>query len=388
MRLHWRSDVWVWAVYTLAALLVSAQRLQLGFGANGYSAYENYRIFRNAFPHLMAGLNPYAAYPAEQWDLFKYSPAFAVGMGPFAALPDALGLPLWNLLNTLPLLWAMLSLPLLAPGQRRFLAWFALPELVVSLQNSQSNGLAAALILWTFIALERGRQPAAAAWTAAGAFLKIFGGFSAVLCWFYPGKWRFAASAAGWALLLALAPGLLLGPQQLAQVYQWWLQLLMEDHAASVGLSVQGWLETWFGWQPRKLWVTLSGLLLLGLSFWRAYPEGFFREKQAAPPPRLRLLALASVLLWVVVFNHKAESPTFVIAMCGVALWYLASERTLAEKILLGTTFALVSLSPTDLFPRALREQWVQPYVLKALPCIAIWALLCWEMLFFGKKRG
>ncbi|HOY05115.1 MAG TPA: glycosyltransferase family 87 protein [Saprospiraceae bacterium] len=360
----------LWSIYSLAALLISVQRLGLGVDAKGYTAYENYRIFRNAFFHLLNGHNPYASFPAEQWDLFKYSPAFALMMAPFAALPDWAGLPLWNLLNALLLLAAIWQMQVLTEKQRVFMAWWILPELVVSMQNSQSNGLTAALILWTFVALERAKPGAAAGWTAAGAFLKIFGIFSALLAWFYPQKLRFALSLAAWMVFFALVPMVVLGPQHLAQVYEWWWELLRSDHASSVGLSVQGWLQTWFGWSPPKMAVTGTGLLILLIStfYARRLPQG-------------ALLTLASILLWVVIFNHKAESPTFVIAMCGVAIWYVTSGRSRWETALLVVTFILVSLSPTDIFPRLWREQIVQPFVLKSVPCIAVWVLLTIRMM-------
>jgi hypothetical protein len=38
-------------------------------------------------------------------------------------------------------------------------------------------------------------------------------------------------------------------------------------------------------------------------------------------------------------------------------------------------------LSPTDLFPRFLRKAYVVPYVLKAVPCIFVWARLTYELL-------
>lgn len=365
MKAFWRKQWLLWVVYTLAALLVSLQRLGLAPNADGYTAYENYRIFRNAYFHLLAGQNPYAAFPAEQWDLFKYSPAFALFMAPFAALPDWAGLPLWNLLNALLLLAAVFRMPVLTANQRIFMAWFILPELVVSMQNSQSNGLTAALMLWAFIALENNKLVSAAGWTVAGAFLKIFGIFSAILAWFYPEKMRFVLWLLVWTLALALLPALFTGYEHLGQVYRWWWELLTNDHASSVGLSVQGWLQTWFGWTPSKIGVTLTGLLVLLASVLVAQ-----RSRQNA------LLTLASLLLWVVIFNHKAESPTFVIAMCGVAIWYLTGARSRWETALLIIAFIFVSLSPTDIFPRLWREQLVQPYVLKAVPCIAVWVLL------------
>ncbi len=372
MRQFWKTNRLLWGVYALAALLVAVQKLTQGPNDAGYTSYENYVIFRKSFAHLLAGLNPYASFPAEQWDLFKYSPAFALAMAPFSPMPDWLGLPLWNLLNALSLLAAILALPVMEPAKRRFFAWFVLLELITSMQNSQSNGLTAAFLLWAFIAFEHGRLGRAALWTAAGAFLKIFGIFAAVWAVGYRGKGRFALALAGWSVLMLLVPLAILSPAQTVQVYRWWGDLLQQDHAVSIGLSVAGWLQTWFGWLPSKNAVTLSGLLLLGASAWAVYrrPTQFHRG-----------ILAASVLIWVVIFNHKAESPTFVIALSGVALWYLSYLKpALWQKILLWTTFVLVSLTPTDIFPKTVRETIVQPYVLKAVPCIALWAVLTFNL--------
>ena len=43
--------------------------------------------------------------------------------------------------------------------------------------------------------------------------------------------------------------------------------------------------------------------------------------------------------------------------------------------------FVLSSLSPSDLFPRSLREAYVLPYALKALPPTLIWLRLSYELL-------
>jgi hypothetical protein len=372
MKDFWKNKRFIWAVYSLAAVGVSAQRLWLGKDSDGYTFCENYVIFKNSFPHLVAGLNPYAAFPAEQWDLFKYSPAFALFMAPFAVVPDWFGLSIWNLLNALVLLAAILKLTVLTENQRVFMAWFVLIELVTSLQNSQSNGLTAGLMLWTFIAFERSKMWQAAGFIASSAFIKIFGIFGAALALLYPKKGRFSAALLAWTAFLTLAPLLVVSPKHLWQIYGWWWELLLADHAASVGLSVQGWLQTWFGWMPSKLGVTLAGTLMLLASV-----AAVSRQSSVAN----RTLACASLLIWVVIFNHKAESPTFIIALCGVALWWFVSEKKIWEKFLFWATFALVSLSPTDIFPKEIRSQIVQPYVLKAVPCIVIWVIISWRML-------
>lgn len=377
MGRFWKKDGVLWAVYALAALLVSIQKLTQGPNDAGYTSYENYVIFRNAFTHLLAGLNPYASFPAEQWDLFKYSPAFALAMAPFSVLPDALGLPLWNGLNALVLLAAILGLPGLEAHKRRFFAWFVLLELITSMQNSQSNGLTAAFLLFAYAACERRRPGRAALWAAAGAFLKIFGIFAAAFAAGHRGKGRFALALTGWSLAMAAAPFAVLPSEQVVQIYRWWWELLTLDHAVSTGLSVSGWLQSWFGWSPPKTGVTLAGLILLALSTWAV-------ERRAAQPEgeNLRRWLCASVLIWVVIFNHKAESPTYVIALSGVALWYVSySNPAHWQTVLLWTSFALVSLTPTDLCPRVWREQLVQPYVLKAVPCLVVWAILTFNLL-------
>jgi hypothetical protein len=52
---------------------------------------------------------------------------------------------------------------------------------------------------------------------------------------------------------------------------------------------------------------------------------------------RHRRLFLASLLVYSVIFNHKAEQPSFVIAVVGVAIWYALKPRSLARDILAGT---------------------------------------------------
>ena len=373
MQDFWKKTWFIGLVYALAAVAGSVQRLAMGRLPNGYTAYENYLIFKTSYLQLASGANPYAGIPGGPWDLFKYSPAFALGMAPFTLLPDWLGVPIWNLLNALPLLYAILNLPILTQPQRIFCAWFVLPELVISLQNSQSNGITVALLLFAWIAFEQDRPAKAAGWVAASTFIKIFGIFAVLPGLLYARWGRFSLGLIVWSVVLLLVPLVLVSPHHLLQVYRWWIELLRADQAVSVGLSVEGWLQTWFGWEPSKTLVMGAGFAVFGASVLAA-------RRLARTVPHYRVLAWASLLLWVVIFNHKAESPTYIIAMCGVALWYCMSEKKTWEKGLCWTAFVLASLSPTDIFPRYLREVWVQPYVLKAVPCIIIWIVISTQL--------
>ena len=364
----WSDKRTLWVFYTVAAVFVSIQKYGQPSKYEGYTAYENYVIFRNSFAHLWSGQNPYAAFPAEQWDLFKYSPAFALFMAPFSVLPDLIGLMVWNLLNALPLLAALWMLPLKNDQQKAVVAWVILVELVISLQNSQSNGLTAALMIGTLVALERKKYWMGAAAVAGAAFIKVFGIVAVLLCLFYPRKWSFLFKLSIVCLVLLLIPLVVVSPAHLWQVYQWWWQLLQQDHVASIGLSVQGFLQVWFDWQPSKMAITVFGVIVLLGSIAAATRQHPRSTDQAKYP----LLVLASILIWVVIFNHKAESPTFIIAMSGVMLWYCSGGQSRWDQALTLLALIFVSLSPSDLFPRFIRDQYMQPYVVKVIPCILI----------------
>jgi hypothetical protein len=95
-----------------------------------------------------------------------------------------------------------------------------------------------------------------------------------------------------------------------------------------------------------------------------------------------RVIVLASVLIFVTIFNYAAESPSYVIAVAGVALWYFSQPRTATNLALLAATFLLSMLASTDVVPRSLRREFLEPYVVKALPCIAVWLRIQMELLF------
>jgi len=160
------------------------------------------------------------------------------------------------------------------------------------------------------------------------------------------------------------------------ELFRSYANLLSNDHSTSFGYSVMGWLQTWFGLELNKnIVVGLGAVIFLVPILWSKLATNF----------QFRLLTLASVLLWIVIFNHKAESPTFVIAMTGMALWFVRSEKNAMNIALFVFAFLFTSLSPTDIFPRPLREGLVVPYVLKAVPCILIWAKVILDMLRVGR---
>ena len=355
----------------IVLLLVVAISAQSAFGglkkfdtsAIEYTRYNNYVIFRQSCAHLVAGRDLYQLYPNEHWDLFKYSPAFALFMAPLTILPDFPGLVLWNLCNASVLCLALWSLPSLSVSQRVCAIAFVMVELVTSMQSAQSNALIAGLIIFTFVHLERKRIAIATLCIALTVAIKLFGVVAFALLLLYPGRLRAAFSAAAWLVLLAVLPLVVVDLTQLGVLYRSWFDMLRHDESVSYGLSVAGWLFAWFG-REWKLLSLVAGVALFCAPLTRL---SMYRDQ------RFRALVLASTLIWVVIFNHKAESPTFVIAVAGVAIWFAYTQPSRANIALLTGAFVLTELATTDVFPRSVRTGYIVPLVLKAVPCILVW---------------
>jgi len=359
------------AGYLLLAWIAAIQQWSLKRPGDPYTHYNNYIIFRQSFVHLAGHQDLYTLYLAEHWDYFRYSPSFAMAFGAFAWMPDLAGLVLWNTLNVAVLFLGWMALPLRDDRVRLAAAWFAAVEVMTALQNAQSNVLIAGLLLLAFSFLER-RQPALAPlMIVVAAFIKLFGLVAFSLFLLYPEKKKFVLFAALWGIVVGLLPLAVVSPAELVGLYESWWRLLSMDYAGTAGLSVMAWLQSWFHLNPPRAMVTLIGIALF---CWPMTAAERYRDFN------FRLLFLCNVLIWVVIFNYKAESSTYVIAICGVALWYFLRTRNWIDLALVSIAFIFTCLSPTDVFPSSLSATFFVPYSIKAVPCILIWGKVIHEL--------
>ncbi len=365
-------------VLILITIIITAQNLLLDantFRTNGigYTHYNNYLIFKQSFFHLIENKDLYQLFPAEYWDYYKYSPVFALLMAPLAILPNPAGLLMWNLLNVLLLFFALWNLPVQSVKMRLFMVAFILIEVITSIQNSQSNGLMTGLIVFAFLFLERKKIALASLFIVLTLFIKIFGVVAFSLFFFYPDKMKAVIYSMIWIVILALLPLLVIPLSQLTFLYQSWLHLLQQDQSLSYGLSVAGWLHSWFAVDAKNI-TLLIGAVIFCLPF---FNYKYFNEL------KFRLFFLSSILIWVVIFNYKAESPTFIIAITGVVIWFACQKIKMENLFLLILAFILTVLSPTDLIPSGIKENFLEPYVIKVLPCILIWIKIMYDLLFY-----
>jgi hypothetical protein len=185
--------------------------------------------------------------------------------------------------------------------------------------------------------------------------------------------------------LVAIAlPLLVTPPHTLAMQYASWRGIETIDAQASAsggGAGLYGGIlyqirallgVSWPNWP-----IQLAGTLIL------LAPLGRVRCWSDA---RFRLRVLCSLLVFVVIFNHQVESPSFVIAVTGIAIWFATSERTRLDVTLMALTVLIVSISSTELVPHWLQRDVFVRYRLKTIPCAMVWVVMQAELLGFRRR--
>jgi hypothetical protein len=366
-----------WRPWLLLAYAVSVLVVAISKGMGPHHSANNFYIFDWAFRNLRAGRDLYAPHPDQYLDLFKYSPAFAVLFAPLSVLPNVLALVLWDTLNTMMLALAIVRL---LPDRRgdAVLALVFL-ETFGSMQHSQSNSLLTALLILAFLALEHERQFGAALAIAVGTAIKIFPIAGLAMALPHPRRLRFAVVFVVVILAVLALPLLVVSPHQAKQQYVSWLTMLprdaASDTAAGTGMHTGGipeQLHLWFGIQAAP-WITeLAGGVVLVLPLLLRYRR--WRDAD------FRLRFLCSLLVFLVIFNHRSESPSFVIAMVGIAIWFAISELDAVTIAVMVATFAIVSLGASSAVPNSVRVGVVMHFRLKTVPCVIAWLVMQAEL--------
>ncbi len=368
---HERNRRIICALYLVAAVIVAYQRTVL-------SRENNFVIFRAAFDHLMAGQDLYAAWPALHTDFFKYSPTFAFLFGPFALVPVTAGYALWAA-TCATAVFAGVS-RLVPPRLAVITLALALLAVVGDLQRAQSNALCAGLMILAWAAMEREEQWGAAVPVALGAFVKLFPVAALAGAIFHPRKIRFGAVVAVTLVVGVALPLVAVSWDSLAAQYASWRAIEARDavplgrygsSGSDLYAGIMGQFRVWFDVEWPHWPIQLAGLavLLLPLATRRRPWDRVFRT-----------LFLASILVFCVLFNHQAESPSYSIAIIGACLWFAVSEQATWRTVLLVLCIAIVNLGSTDLMPRAWYKAYYVPYMLKTLPLIPLWIAMQLEL--------
>lgn len=358
------------AIYLILAIIT-------GYKQYHHHAYNNYLIFKYVYWHTADLQNLYLNYP-EYADSNHYGSVFSLLIAPFALLPDGFGTILWNIANVAVLLWGIYSLPL-SLKKRSVVAWICAHETLTALFSFQFNIALTGIILLSFSYLVKKKEIQSAFFIALGTLVKLYGIVGLAFFFFTKNKLKFIlAGLAAFVLLFAL-PMLISSPAFIIQSYSDWYSSLA--HKNDINASLTSFQDISLMGMARRITgdVTipnipflLGGVILFGLPYLRTAQFkhiGF------------RLMLLASTLIFTVIFSSGSESPTYVIAFAGVAIWFTIQKEQKGWIIALFVfAFILTSLSPTDIFPRAVKE-FIRLYSLKALPCVMIWFTIVYQML-------
>jgi hypothetical protein len=359
--------------------------LTLWFGLSTIAAIKqllmhsinNYKIYKYTFYDLIHQHNLFLPYAQFFEDKNHYGPVFALVIAPFYAMPDGVAVILWSIFNSWILYKAVTLLPIEGKKQTAIFLICA-HELMTASFSVQVNPMATGLIILSFVFIRKENDFWAACMICLGTFIKLYGIVGLAFFFFSENKIKFILSMVFWSVVFFVLPMVISSPHFVVQCYRDWYQSLSEkDIQNSItngqDISIKGIVRRIIDMPMlSNLWFIVPGFFLFMSSYLRI---GLLKNVQ------FQLLILASTLIFPIIFSSSSESPTYIIAFLGVAIWFINLDRPVTgfEWFLLIFALIITSLSPSDLFPRFLNDHFVKKYALKALPCFVIWLKIIYE---------
>lgn len=345
--------------------------------------YNNYDIYTGVFDHLIAQLPIYGEYPLSYFDMNHYGIVFGIVIAPFAMMPDGLGLFLWMIISTLILFFSIQALPIERKWQSVIML-LTVNELYTAVAYQQFNIAAAALILLSFIYIEKRAESKAAFVIALGALVKIYGIISLAFFFFVKRKLRFIGSFILWSVVLFVLPMILANHEYVLAQYAEWIKDIEAKNLANMfsehqNISLLGVFRKISGVATYSdLWIIGSGVIL--------FLSCYLRVKQYRNLD-FRMMMLASILIFVSIFSSGSENCSYIPAAIGVGIWWAISPlgRTkIAWTLLILVIFASFA---GNLLPRDFYVEFFRAYALKALPFTFVWLRITYEMLTCDFKK-
>jgi len=265
-------------------------------------------------------------------------------------------------------------------NKRAVIAWICAHETLTALFSFQFNIALTGVIILSFSYLLKKKEIQSAFFIAFGTLVKLYGIVGLAFFFFTKNKVKFIISGIIAFTVLFALPMAISSPAFIIQSYGDWYNSLVHKNDLNASLtsfqdiSVMGMARRISGNinMPNGPFL-LGGLLLFALPYLRIK-----QYKNLA----FRLMLLASTLIFTVIFSSGSESPTYIIAFAGVAIWFIVQQNPKQPWVIALFVFALLltSLSPTDIFPKPVKE-FIRLYSLKALPCTIIWLTIIYQMM-------
>lgn len=340
---------------------------------------NNFLIFKNVFFHLIHQQPLYIEYPQEYYDVNLYGPVFSLVIAPFAGLETKVGALLWAMTGAGVLYYAIRQLPL-NRIQQNIILLLCTQELMGASGWFQMNQFIGAFIILTFASIVKGKDMMAAFLIVLGTLTKIYGIVGLAFFFFSSNPRRLIGGLFLWGAILFVAPMLLSSPQYVINCYFEWYAALVHKNTLNEAtttifqnISAGGFIQRVLHLPSLNHNYVLIPAVLIFLSQYIRLPYRY--------NSRYRLYMLCSVLMFPVLFSSSSESPTYIIAIPAICIWYVMQPITRATNIFLFFAILLVSFSHSDLVTPWVRKNLAVPYALKALPCLVLWLMIAWEIL-------
>lgn len=364
----------IFAVYIIVAAISA-----YGKYIRGTQAYNNYLIFKYVYQHTVEQKNLFLHYPELYSDCNHYGIFFSIIIAPFFYMPDWMGMILWNIMNVVVFLFAIYKLPF-SDKKRSFFAWLCLQEYITAAVSFQFNVALTGLLILSAVYIYESKEMKSALAVLIGTFVKIYGIVGLSSFFFIKNKRRFFISFIIIGIVFLLLPMLISGTQFGVQSYLDWYHSLLEKNDSNQILgnrqdfSLMGVVRRILGRADiSNLIFIIPGLFVFALPYIRIN-----QYKNLA----FRLMILSSSLLFLVLFSSGSESPTYIIAVAGVMIWFLMQKKKskldigILIFVMIFTCFAF-----SDLFPKFIKENIFVKYSTKAIPCIIVWFRVIYDLL-------
>jgi len=339
---------------------------------------NNYLIFKYVYYHMLEQVNLYTFNPELYGDCNHYGPVFALLIAPFTYLPEWISPPLISILIAASLCIAIYHLPI--DWRLKVIIYIITAnDMFITTLAFQTNPLITALIIGSFIMIKKEKDFWAACFIMLGFFIKLYGIVGLAFFFFSKNKIRFIYSLAIWGIVFFVLPMFISSPSFVVQSYSDWHDLLAYKNVEKAyslleDISVMGMMRRISGDRDlSNLIVILPAICLFLLQYLKV---------KLYDNLSYQLAILASALLFTVLFSSGSESPTYIIAMVGVAIWFVIQKEPYSKYIIFLLIYTIIfsSMSTSDLLPLDIRR-FIKQYALKALPGFVVWLTLIVQIL-------
>jgi len=342
----------------------------------------NLVIFRTASERLFHHQNLYDFIQYKIiWDKFFYTPQFAFLFYVFTIIPIPIAVFLWIGVGAGLFYWVLQMLPV-SNMSKTIIFFIALSDLINSFQNLQTNAINTALMLFIFVSLYHSKYVWAALCVAICLSIKIYPAAAALLFLFYPNKVKFMVWCAVFTLLLFFIPMVVVPKEYYLSCLQDWIKAITEDANDKFIANSPSLIGINYTWLPKPLnhfYIQLTGLILVFVPLYKILKHQVDTV--------FILLYLSFIMLFVVIFNHATESPTYIIASTGAAIWFAVS---LKNKLNIGLLILLIFVCiivPTDIYPTFIKKEYLIPLKIRVIPCLLIWIKIFYDLLIYKPQE-